>query len=93
MKANWLAPLLALAFGETAAHASTMSYTGTLPSPEDFVDFTVTLVSPGTVTLQTYGFGGGTNAAETLFHRAARTPSWQFFPARQRRHDPYRRFG
>lgn len=47
----------------SAASGSTISYTGTLASSSDFREFTFTLSSPGTVTLQTYGFGGGTNAA------------------------------
>jgi len=55
--------LLALAAG--VACANTVSYTGTLSSPEDSTSglITVTLSSPGTLGLQTYGFGGGTNAA------------------------------
>jgi hypothetical protein len=48
--------------------ADTVSYTGTLSSPEDSTSgsITVTLSSPGTLALQTYGFGGGTNAAGTV---------------------------
>jgi hypothetical protein len=42
--------------------AETISNTGTLMSPEDTVLINVTLVANGSVTLQTYGFGGGTNA-------------------------------
>lgn len=48
-----------------AVHADTTSETGTLPSPEDTVTISLTLTTGGTVTLQTYGFGGGTNAAGT----------------------------
>ena len=43
--------------------SSTISYTGSLANPEDLFQTTVTLSSPGTLTLQTWGFGGGTNAA------------------------------
>jgi hypothetical protein len=46
--------------------ADTISETGTLNSPEDSVLIDLTLVNSGTVTLQTYGFGGGTNAAGTV---------------------------
>ncbi len=46
--------------------ADTISETGTLNSPEDTVVIDLTLVASGTVTLQTYGFGGGTNAAGTV---------------------------
>ena len=47
-----------------AASGGTISYTGTLVSPEDASTvITVTLASGGTLGLETYGFGGGTNAA------------------------------
>jgi PEP-CTERM motif len=48
-----------------ASAATILSYTGTLSSPNvdpgDQVIITFTLSGPGDVTLQTYGFGGGTN--------------------------------
>lgn len=42
-----------------------ISCTGTLDTPEDFFaePFTLTGATPTTITVQTYGFGGGTNAA------------------------------
>jgi hypothetical protein len=40
-----------------------ISYTGTFSTPEDDWIIPITLTSSGNVTLQTYGFGGGTNAA------------------------------
>jgi hypothetical protein len=47
--------------------ANTMfSEMGTLSTPEDTVLINLTLTTTGNVTLQTYGFGGGTNAAATL---------------------------
>lgn len=46
--------------------ADTISETGTLSSPEDTVLIPLTLVTGGTVTLQTFGFGGGTNAAGAI---------------------------
>jgi hypothetical protein len=46
--------------------ASTISKTGTFTTPEDVEMVTLTLTSNANVTLQTYGFGGGTNAAHTL---------------------------
>jgi hypothetical protein len=42
-----------------------LSYTGNLPDPDSTVFITLNLAAPGDVTLQTYGFGGGTNAAGT----------------------------
>jgi hypothetical protein len=43
--------------------AQTISDTGSLLNPEDTVLINLALVADGSVTLQTYGFGGGTNAA------------------------------
>ena len=42
-----------------------LSETGTLSSPEDTFILAIDLTTGGNVTLQTYGFGGGTNAAGT----------------------------
>jgi hypothetical protein len=61
------AALVAIAASVLASgSAETISYTGTLTNPEDTVLINLTLVSDGSVTLQTYGFGGGTNAAGTV---------------------------
>jgi len=62
---NFLRVLFILAAAVGIATAGTVSYTGTLPTAESTEDFTVTLASAGIVTLQTYSFGGGTNAAGT----------------------------
>jgi hypothetical protein len=45
------------------AYASTLSYTGQLASPEDIFQLALNLGANETVTFQTYGFGGGANAA------------------------------
>jgi hypothetical protein len=42
---------------------SNSSFTGTLSSPEDVFETTFNLTAADTVTIQTWGFGGGTNAA------------------------------
>jgi hypothetical protein len=47
------------------AFADSVSYVGTLATPESVFETTVTLASVENVTLQTYGFGGGVNAAGT----------------------------
>ena len=47
----------------TTLWAGTVSETGTFSTPEDTLLITLTLPTGGNVTLQTYGFGGGTNAA------------------------------
>ena len=54
--------LLAISFARIGMSA-TVSYSGTLASAEDIFETTVTLSGPGSLTLQTWGFGGGTNAA------------------------------
>lgn len=48
-----------------AANADTISYTGTLASPEDTFTTTLTLTIATSVVLQTFGFGGGVNGAGT----------------------------
>jgi hypothetical protein len=40
-----------------------LSYTGSLSSPQSVLEATFTLTASDTVTFQTWGFGGGTNAA------------------------------
>jgi hypothetical protein len=42
------------------------SYTGTLSTPEDVFETSFTLSASGTVTIQTWGFGGGTNGADQV---------------------------
>ena len=42
---------------------SYLSYTGTLPNPETDAEFTFSLSTAGTVSFETWSFGGGTNAA------------------------------
>jgi hypothetical protein len=49
------------------ASATVFSETGTLPGASGYyVTLTLTLLHPGVVDIQTYGFGGGTNAASTV---------------------------
>jgi len=56
--------VLAGLFAVQVASADTASYTGTLTSPEDpSTMITVTLSTAGVLGLQTWGFGGGKNAA------------------------------
>jgi hypothetical protein len=43
-----------------------LSFTGTLPTPEDIFTQTFSVDAGQTVDIQTWGFGGGTNAAGTL---------------------------
>lgn len=46
--------------------ANSLSFTGTLDSPESVFEDTFTLTAADTVTFQTWGFGGGTNAPGKL---------------------------
>jgi PEP-CTERM motif len=60
-RATWMLCLLAAT--ATSLSAESLSFTGTLSSPEDVFETTFTLTAADTVTFQTWGFGGGTNAA------------------------------
>ena len=63
---NRLLAMFVLAFVPAALHADAISYVGTLSSSTDVVEETFTPSSPATIGLQTWGFGGGTNAAGDL---------------------------
>jgi hypothetical protein len=59
--------IIALALAAQAAFAGTVSYTGALASPEDDTNaFVVNMAVDGTLEIQTWGFGGGTNAASQV---------------------------
>jgi hypothetical protein len=62
---RWLTCLAVLVLGAEVARADTFSFTGTLAAPESVQFYSLDLSTSETVTLQTYGFGGGTNAAGT----------------------------
>jgi len=55
--------LLTSALAPLAASGSALSFTGTLATPVSVFETTFSLTSASTVTFQTWGFGGGTNAA------------------------------
>src|ERR1022692_2356126 len=56
-------PIVSALLVATTLWAGTVSETGTFSTPEDTLLITLTLPTGSNVTLQTYGFGGGTNAA------------------------------
>jgi len=58
--------LAAIGLAVQPAWADYFSYTGTLTTPTDVFAQSFTLPAPSLVTIQTYGFGGGTNAAGTV---------------------------
>jgi PEP-CTERM motif-containing protein len=55
--------LVLAAIGAPKAEADGVSFVGTLGTPESTFDVVVDLSSTATITLQTYGFGGGMNQA------------------------------
>jgi hypothetical protein len=55
--------LAACLLSASASASAFLSYTGTLATPETDEAFTFTLTSSSIVTFQTWGFGGGVNAA------------------------------
>ncbi len=63
---NRLFAVIVLVCVPAALRADFVSYVGTLTSSTDVVEETFTLSSPATIGLQTWGFGGGTNAAGTV---------------------------
>jgi hypothetical protein len=63
MNANILIRILAATVIPLTASGSALSFTGTLATPQSVFETTFTLPSSATVTFQTWGFGGGTNAA------------------------------
>jgi hypothetical protein len=58
---------------------STQSYTGTLETSDSVFETTVTLAAGDDVLLQTYGFGGGTNAASTAIPAGGTDPFLAIF--------------
>jgi PEP-CTERM motif len=62
-RTQWLVLAVALVSAALVARADSTSYVGTLANPEDSFEVSLTLTAASDVTLQTYGFGGGTNAA------------------------------
>src|SRR5271154_3338099 len=65
-KWSMLLAVLAMIANPAFADNTGTSYVGTLSNPNDTFEVTLTLASASDVTLQTYGFGGGTNQAGTL---------------------------
>jgi PEP-CTERM motif len=60
-RATWILCLLAATAASLSAES--LSFTGTLNTSEDVFTTTFTLTTADTLTFQTWGFGGGTNAA------------------------------
>jgi hypothetical protein len=65
VKKHVTAVLCLLAAAAAGLPAEELSYTGTLNSPQDVFENTFTLTTAGTVTFQTWSFGGGVNGAGT----------------------------
>lgn len=76
----------ALTFGLLAAlalapdcKADSVSYTGTLASSSDVFETTLTLATASNVTVQTWGFGGGINAAGKVIPAGGFDPFFAIF--------------
>lgn len=63
-----------LAFLPAAIRADSISYTGVLSSSTDVIEETFTLSAPATIGLQTWGFGGGVNAAGAIISPGGTDP-------------------
>jgi hypothetical protein len=61
------------------AQASTASYTGAFSSDDEIQGFTFTLIASGSVTAQTWSFGGGTNAAGNVIAAGGFAPTLSLF--------------
>jgi hypothetical protein len=73
-KHHVLALFLVTLLAAEVAMADGTSYVGTLSNPTTPLEVTFTLGSASDVTLQTYGFGGGTNQAGTLIDPGGTDP-------------------
>jgi hypothetical protein len=78
-KIQLLLAILVFALAPSAILADSVSYTGILSSPSDVIEQTFTLLSPATIGLQTWGFGGGTNAAGTVISPGGTAPFLAIF--------------
>jgi hypothetical protein len=76
---NRVLAIFVFVFVPIAVQADSVSYTGTLSTSTDVVEQTFTLSSPTTIGLQTWGFGGGTNAAGTLIAPGGTDPFLAIF--------------
>jgi hypothetical protein len=61
------------------AAADVLSLMGTLPSADSYLDILATMPADGILTLQTYSFGGGTNAAGTVIPPGGTDPFLAIF--------------
>jgi hypothetical protein len=76
---NRLHAIFVLAFVSIAVQGDSVSYTGILSSSTDVVQETFTLSSAATIGVQTWGFGGGTNAAGTVIAPGGTDPFLAIF--------------
>jgi len=78
-KTRWLMLLCVFALCGGVARANSLSFTGTLTSPQTPFETTFTLTSTATIGLQTFGFGGGTNAAGNVIAPGGTDPFLAIF--------------
>ncbi len=73
-KTRWPLRSFVFVLATMAVYADSISYTGTLTSSTDVFETTFTLSSTATIGLQTWGFGGGTNAAGNVISPGGTDP-------------------
>jgi len=71
---RWFFGSFVFVLATIAVYADSISYTGTLTSSTDVFETTFTLSSTATIGLQTWGFGGGTNAAGNVISPGGTDP-------------------
>lgn len=71
--------MASLLVASAAAHATVYSYQGTFPSDDHVQTFAFSLSLDGTVSAQTWSFGGGTNAAGDLIASGGFAPIISLF--------------
>ncbi|MCA1653927.1 MAG: DVUA0089 family protein [Sphingomicrobium sp.] len=77
---HWLLVVVAaLGIWSAPASATDFSFTGNLVNPNDVLLFNFTVGSASTVTLRTYSYAGGTNAAGTVIARGGFDPILALF--------------
>lgn len=79
MKPTTLLGAVALILTSSSALAANFSFTGNLANDDDIQLFSFTLASPATVTLRTWGYAGGTNAAGNLINNGGFDPILALF--------------
>ncbi len=79
MKIKTIATLLAMTLSISSAHAADISFTGQFAYDNDVEQFSFTVGAPSSVTLRTWSYAGGINAAGDAIPRGGFDPSIALF--------------